>query len=178
MKVKAKPSCDQSSQDTNNISAMVAAFASDEAAQRERARRKVVAVGPLAVAPLTQALAHSKTQVRWEAAKALTEIADPSSASALIAALEDEDGGIRWLAAEGLIALKEDALKPLMHALIRRSDSTWVCEGAHHVLHELSEGPCSEVILPVLAALGDPVPEIESAVAAADALEKLEESAR
>jgi HEAT repeat protein len=68
-------------------------------------------------------------EVRWEAAKALGEIADPWSAPALEETLMDAGFDIRWLAAEGLIALGRAGLKPLLATLLKKADSVYLREG-------------------------------------------------
>ena len=158
----------------DEIDSLIAVLGTHSPVERENAREGLVDIGSPAVAHLARALAHRETQVRWEAAKTLVEIADPASASSLVPVLEDEDAGVRWLAAEGLIALKADALAPLLSALVRRSDSTWLREGAHHVLHDLKSGPLVELIAPVFLTLNHPAPEVETPVAAAKALAELE----
>ena len=109
----------------------------------------------------------------------LSGIADPIAASALVNALKDRDGDVRWLAAEGLAALARDALHPLLAASIERSESDWLCEGAHHVCHALIKkrglGP---VLQPLLAALGQSEPEAAAPVAAYTARSELRELPR
>jgi HEAT repeat protein len=113
--------------------------------------------------------------VRWEAAKALGQISDPTAAEALVRALEDEMFDVRWLAAEGLITLGRGALLPLLHALVERSDSEWLREGAHHVFHDLVKGKpdLKDILQPVLATLDDVEPSLEVPFAAETALNKL-----
>jgi HEAT repeat protein len=72
---------------------------------REQARLLLVYIGEPAVVPLIEALSDRRKQVRWEAAKALSDIADPASAPALVEVLKDRVFDIRWLAAVGLIAI-------------------------------------------------------------------------
>jgi HEAT repeat protein len=113
--------------------------------------------------------------VRWEAAKALADIVDVRAASELVAALEDSNFGVRWLAAEGLIAIGRDALPSLMKALTKRSDSAWLREGAHHVLHDLSKGDLDlkDLVAPVIAGLERVEPEVEVLEPANAALDKI-----
>ena len=133
-----------------------------------------MALGKPAVPSLIQLLSHRKPHVRWEAAKALGGIADPIAASALVNALKDRDGDVRWLAAEGLAALGQDALHPLLAALIERSEADWLCEGAHHVCHVLIKTRgLGQVLRPLLAALGQSEPEVASPLAAYTALSEL-----
>jgi hypothetical protein len=60
----------------------VADLASSDRRIREGARRSLVTMGIPAVSPLAVALTHEDPQVRWEAAKALQQIADPAIAPA------------------------------------------------------------------------------------------------
>jgi HEAT repeat protein len=143
---------------------------------RQEARQRLTSAGKAAVDGLIGALQHPKRHVRWEAAKALAEIAAPSARLAMVGALEDEDVGVRWLAAEGLVAIEQAALVPLLLAIIDRPDSLWLREGAHHVLHKMTKGPLAGIVKPVLAALEHAVPEVEAPVAAYTALNALQET--
>lgn len=158
------------------IDSLIVQLASNDGLIRVQARRSLVAIGEQAVAPLVEALANRKNWVRWEAAKALCQIGDPAAAQALTKALEDRMFDVRWLAAEGLIAIGRDALVPLLRALSEHSDSLWLREGAHHVLHDLAAGELAEVVRPVLAALEDVEPSIEVPFAAETALAALASS--
>lgn len=124
--------------------------------------------------------------MRWEAAKALGEIADPETGPVLVEALEDEEFDVRWLAAEGLVRMNIKGLKPLLEALELRGDSVLLREGAHHVFHDLAKGRLRKFLVPVLASLealepGEEVPwtahhqwAVEVPLAARQALERLE----
>jgi HEAT repeat protein len=157
----------------STISSLITDLASQSALVRTNARQSLVAMGGPAVAPLIEALADPKRQVRWEAAKALSQIADPAAAPALARALRDRGFGVRWLAAEGLIALGSKGLVPLLRALIDHSDSVWLRQGAHHVLHDLAKGILKDLVQPVLAALEGVEPSLEVPVAAETALRAL-----
>ena len=161
--------------DPATIDSLIANLASKNGMVRVRARRSLVANGEPAVRPLVEALASRKQWVRWEVAKALGQIGSPASAEALVRALEDAMFDVRWLAAEGLIVIGREALVPLLHALVERSDSVWLLEGAHHVFHDLSRGrpDLKDVLQPVLAALEDIEPSLEVPVAAEAVLNKL-----
>ncbi len=153
---------------------------------REGARHTLVAMGKAAVPSLVEALKNRNTLTRWEAAKALGEIADPETAPVLVKALEDEEFDVRWLAAEGLIKMNIKGLKPLLEALEHQGNSALLQEGAHHVFHDLAKGELKKSLVPVLAALealepGDAVPwaarhelAVEVPLAARQALEMLE----
>ena len=159
--------------DLATINSLIADLASDDGVLRVSARRSLVAMGRLAVDPLVKALADSNQWVRWEAAKALGQIGDPTATQALVSALEDKMFDVRWLAAEGLIAIGREALGPLLQALMEHSDSSWMREGVHHVFHDLARGSVEEILRPVLAALQDIEPSIEVPFVAKTALGKL-----
>jgi hypothetical protein len=163
-----------SAADQAPIDALIAGLADDDGLVRQRARESLVDMGEQAAAPLIEELADPNGQVRWEAAKALSEIGDPAAAPALVNALEDKKGDIRWLAAEGLIVLERRGLPPLLQALVERSGSEWLREGAHHVLHDLAgKKGLGDLVSPVLAALENVEPALEAPLAARAALDTL-----
>ncbi|HRX85887.1 MAG TPA: HEAT repeat domain-containing protein [Phycisphaerae bacterium] len=139
---------------------------------RRNARESLVQLGSPAVDPLLEALRDDRKQMRWEAAKALCDIASPRSAGALVDALEDEDGDVRWVAAEALIAMRKNAIKPLLHALQERKNTPELREGAHHVLHDLNRGDLAAYCQPVLDALDGPAPDMRTPLAAHEVLER------
>jgi HEAT repeat protein len=145
---------------------------------RVSARRSLVAMGKTAVAPLAKGLENKKYLMRWEAAKALSEIGNPAATPALVKALEDEESDVRWIAAEGLIKLNIDGVIPLLLALKERGDSTLLQEGAHHVFHDLSKGALKKFLAPMLAALESIDPGEEVPLAAFRALEMLDNRKR
>jgi HEAT repeat protein len=152
-------------------------LASRDPVVREKARWSLVVVGKPAVPSLIPLLSHRKVHIRWETAKTLCDIADPIAAIALVNALDDSEGDVRWLAAEGLAALGCDGLQPLLAALLERAQSTWFCEGAHHVCHALAnKKKLGTILRPVLAALEHAEPAIGVPLAAYIALSKLRES--
>ena len=168
-----------------NIAPLIADLGSNNGSVRVRARATLVYIGAQAVEPLVLALKDPNWHVRWEAAKALGEIGDPRSAPALVSALEDVRSGIRWLAAEGLIVIGREALPPLLQALIDRSDSEWLREGAHHVFRAWqkereravpptkADEELGKLISPVLKALEEIEPVIATPPAAQAALDAL-----
>jgi HEAT repeat protein len=158
------------------VRSLLDGLASLDPVLREQARETLVVVGKRAVPSLIALLSHRKRHVRWEAAKTLCGIADPIAATALVNALDDSDGDVRWLAAEGLIALRGDGLYPLLAALLDRSQSSWLCEGAHHVCHALvKKNRLGPILRPVLAALERADRAIGAPLAAYTALSKLRE---
>ncbi len=164
--------------DSRAVPAMMAILAGDDSLARQRARESLVDIGKPAVAPLMKALEspESNFHLRWEAAKALSELEDPAAAPVLIKTLEDDNFSVRWLAAEGLIALGRDGLAPLLEALVKRSGSASLREGAHHVLRMLDGGDLHYQLAPVLSALEDIEPILEVPVAAHAALDALKET--
>ena len=155
------------------ISALISDLGSKDGIVRVRARKSLVAIGKPAIGLLVEALASKKELVRWEAAKAIGQIDDPTATQALVKALEDDMFDVRWLAAEALIIIGQEALVPLLQALSRHSDSLWLREGAHHVVHDLADGKITEVLRPVLTALEDIEPSVEAPLAANTALKAL-----
>jgi hypothetical protein len=100
-----------------------------------------------------EALINSTEYGRGQAAKALGEIGDLAAAPALVKALEDDKFDVRWLAARALVALGRDGLPALLQALIERPSSTWLREGAHHVLYDEGYRTWQEQLAPVMKAL-------------------------
>jgi len=122
------------------INSLIADLGSKDTPVRIKARQYLVAIGEPAVSPLVEALAHRNQWVRWDTAKSLGQIDSPAAAQALVRALEDDMFDVRWLAAKGLLTVGRDALVPLLHALLERSDSELLREGAHHIFHDLARG--------------------------------------
>ena len=146
----------------------------DEYVNCQKARRELVAIGSAVVPRLVQELSNSKYQVRWEVTKALGQIADKSSAEALVKALEDAEFDVRWLAAEALINIGRDALEPLLLALADHGDkSISLRNGAHHVLHDMNLGNLQGTLLPVMKAVEDSEPYSEILVIARKVLDDL-----
>jgi HEAT repeat protein len=157
----------------HSISELVHCLSSPNAVERQSAREHMVFMGSLVVPHLIKCLSDTQRQVRWEAAKALGEIADPIASTALVGALEDRDGDVRWLAAVALIAIGREGLRPLLAALIEHSDSDWLREGAHHLCHELAKTEDGQIVKPVLDALNASEPEVTVPGAAYFTLKKL-----
>ena len=157
-----------------NIVQLVGDLSSENATDRMKAREALVAIGPAAVPALINALGASEQHVRWEAAKALAEIADPAATEKLVATLGDEHRDVRWVAGEALIALGPDVVKPVLAAVIKSDVPGGVYEGAHHVLHELAKrGKLASLLAPVLKAFKQPQPELSVPVAAENAIENI-----
>jgi HEAT repeat protein len=147
---------------------------SKDAAQRQKARLALVKIGKPAVSYLVTCLADKEFRMRWEAAMTLRDIRDSSSAPVLVSALMDEAPGVRWLASEALISLGQAALAPLLKGLQKHFDSTWMREGAHHVLHDLRpEEFMTDKLLELFEILSDNSPREIIPTAAGKALATL-----
>ncbi len=162
------------------ISRLILALDDPDQHKRRQARLKLMALGQPAMPAILRTLARGPENSRWQVAKALSELHDPATAPALVQALQDESFGVRWLAAEGLIGMTCDGLEPLLEALVCDSDSVWLREGAHHVLHAMHDNgleheACAAAEL-VLCALEGPEPAVEVPGAAGTALERLRKS--
>ena len=143
--------------------------------QRKHARETLVRMGRPAVDPLIAALSAEKAIVRWEAAKAFTELHATAATPALVKALTDNDCDVRWLAAEALIGSRRSVLAPLFEALMAQADSLELREGAHHVLRALNDDDLADIIDPVLKTLEHCEPELAVPFSAETALRQLKE---
>jgi HEAT repeat protein len=159
--------------EAKKIDSLIADLVCDDVITCQKARRQLVVMGHEVVPFLVKELGNEKYWVRWEAAKALGQIGDPAATAALIKALEDKEFDVRWLAAEGLINIGRKAVVPLLKALIANPKSTWLRQGAHHVLHDMDRGDLNKVLRPVMVALEDVEPYVEVPVAARKALDSL-----
>lgn len=159
--------------DKQDTEALVAELACDDVIRCQKARRSLVALGHEAVPPLVEALSSEKKWVRWEAAKALSQIGDPAATEPLVRALNDKEFDVRWLAAEGLITVGKNAVVPLLRALIDNPQSIWLRRGAHHVFHDMDRGDWGEFLKPVMTALEDVQPSLEVPAAAKKAIDIL-----
>ncbi|MEJ2536335.1 MAG: HEAT repeat domain-containing protein [Calditrichia bacterium] len=111
------PHHDKSQKGTENqkiIKELIKNLGNSDGVIRERARRKLVSIGPSAIDYLAELVYTKNEMLRWEAVKTLSEIVNPVAIPLLIDALEDDKSSIRWLAAEGLIMLGREAVKPLL----------------------------------------------------------------
>jgi len=156
-----------------SVKSLIVALASEDGVVRVKARQQLVAYGGRSIAPLIETLSNENAWVRWEAAKALSQIANPSSVRALLEALSDKTFEVRWLAAEGLIRIGRKAVVPLLETLVEHSDSLSLREGIHHVLYDMNRGNLDNTLRPVLTALEGTEPSLEAPLAARGALNAL-----
>jgi HEAT repeat protein len=145
---------------------------------RQRARLELINAGESALPLLAKTtLTKANSNLRWQAAKTLSQMKAPAVIPVLIAILRDNEYfDIRWLAAEGLIKMGKKSLVPLFRSLKENADSVWLREGAHHVLRSLHhDGIESGVIEKTLHALEHIDPAIQVPWAAEEALKQLQE---
>lgn len=112
---------------------------SSDGMERRKAREELVDIGEDVVELLIELEKNPKHLHRWEALKTLCDIGSEESIHVFIKALEDDESDIRWLAAEGLINLEKKSIKPLLHAIEREPDSSFLLSGAHHVFYDLKK---------------------------------------
>jgi hypothetical protein len=162
-----------SSASTLDISRLVAALDSPDRMERLRARADLTAIGQPAAPRIVAALAVARGRSRWELVKVLTALADAQDAAVLTSLLTDDDPGIRWLAAEGLASIRCDGLRAVLWALVHCPDSSWVREGAHHVLRQAARAGFRSIATPVLRALDGVEPGLSAILTAQTALESV-----
>lgn len=147
----------------------------DDIDVRNAARWQLASIGPEAVPDLINQLKTDKERCRWEAAKILGEIRDPSAADALVEALLDDNIGVHWAASEALIRYGREAILPLLKGIVRHFDSMRFRHGAYHILHVLeSFHQLEPQVQEVLDALRSVEPSASAPWAAERAIEYLE----
>lgn len=149
------------------------ALGSGNPVARGMARERLVALGAVAIGPLTEAVGNPSPAVRWEAVKALGEMYDPAATAGLVRGLVDEDFGIRWLAAEGLVRLGYPGLVASLRALEVGAESVWLRGRVHQILRAFARQGYGRDLVPVLRALEGWDPETTAPLAAARALDAL-----
>ncbi len=145
---------------------------------RQRAREDLIKAGQPALDSLLHALHDPDDEVRWEAARVLRELKDPSVIPDLIRILRDENFVVRWMASEALVELGRSGLIPLLRALIAHPEPGWLHDGAHHVLRLQAHGKLKPILSPVLAAMDGVECALQVPIAATLAIRKLEEFAK
>lgn len=142
-------------------------------ADRARARERLVRIGSAAVPELIAALDSDDVRTRWEAGKALADIADPVASETLVAHLSDPDPDVRWVLGMALFSIGRAAVVPLLHGLLDNETMRASYDGAHVALHALAKDDLHPILQPVLAALDSHEPEIATPVEAHQALDRL-----
>jgi HEAT repeat protein len=136
---------------------LTAQLGNRDGGKRQRARETLAAIGEPALPSLVALLGSPQARLRWEAAKALTEIPDRTAMPGLVSLLADDRSEIRWLAAIGLINMGTRSVPHVLQALTEHADSNGLRDASHHVFHDLSErnSVLREILKPVLGVLGD-----------------------
>ncbi len=173
---------------SEDIDKIIGDLSSNDKKLSESAHLSLITLGEKAIPSLTKAMKSKDQRIHWEAAKALAEMRNPAAAAILVESLSNPDDEIRWLAAEGLIALGEAGIAPLLRALVKNPTSTWLSQGAHHVIKDLYRGrthsgeekymtihdlsySLREKLLPVLQALENTELSLKLPMAAQSALD-------
>jgi len=137
---------------TEDLSDLVSNLTDEDGLVRQEARLALQAIGKPSVPHLCWMMNNKNKHARWEAAKALAELADPQAVPWLIKALDDRDFDIRWLAAIALIRIQIPALIPLLGALLLTKKQDWLWEGARHVVRGMAKGEMAEMLGPMVSA--------------------------
>jgi HEAT repeat protein len=163
-----------------SIPSLIEKLSDEDGLTRERARHTLVLIGKPAVPALLDLVESPVKRARWEAAKTLSEIGDPSSVPALVGLLADRESDIRWLGAEGLVRVGPSSLPKVLHALIEQPDSIDVRRGTRHVFKEIGaqNKVVKELLAPVVDVIGDTDPTGAIPPKAEEALEQLESYTR
>ena len=172
-----------------NVEELVKNLANKDGMIRVKSRHALVSIGEPAVTQLTGAMSHKNQTVRWEATKALGQIAaraamqesgekiSQNAIKALVKALEDKEFDVRWLAAEGLVSVGDRAAVPILEALETNPDSLILREGAHHVFHDMvNRNILGEKLRAVIKVLEDIDSSVEIPFAAKSVLESLQKN--
>ncbi len=102
--------------------------------ERKIAEFALFAQGEKAIKPLVHALYMDDPALRLEAARVLADLHLAETAPALIDALNDADESVRMTAINGLIALKEDALHPILQRIASGLLTSQLRSGLYEVL--------------------------------------------
>ena len=103
-----------------------------------KARKSLVEKGEKILPVMYKLMNSDHKTIRKEAVKVVELIADKSSIPEIINALKDRESDIRWIAAEALIRIGRSSINPLLEALVADGKSSYLRQGAHHVLSRLT----------------------------------------
>ena len=161
--------------ESHRLEELIAQLGDRDGGTRQRARETLAAIGEPAVPALVALLGSSQVRLRWEAAKALTQIPHPAAIPDLVALLADPESGIRWLAAIGLVNVGGRSVPPVLQALTERAASKGFRDASHHVLRGVSRrnAVLREILEPLLAVLADTGPVVVISSRAETALHEL-----
>ncbi len=122
---------------TPDIRKQVPGLVATKTTKRKTARHFLENRGEEALDDIYLMLKSDNYQLRWEAAKALEDIASPKSIPVLIAMMNDKDTEFRWMAAEGLRKIGRKSIVPILQLVIEKGQSPRIRTGAHYVLNEI-----------------------------------------
>jgi bilin biosynthesis protein len=115
---------------------------------REHAHETLVASGPEAIVPLSEALNSEDWRIREEAAKILGQIGDERAVVALIQLFKDEKTRVQLWATDSLISMGKRAVRPLIAAL--EDEDRRVRMGAVVALGEIQDLEAKEYLRKLL----------------------------
>ncbi len=155
---------------------LVEELSSRDGMVRGRARVALVLEGSKAVPPLLDLLDSRHKHTRWEAARTLAAIADPSTTDTLVILLSDRESDMRWIASMGLIKIGPSCVPAVLGKLVDAPDSTDLRRAVHHILHDLvcNRPSIAKDIEPVTGALGESAPAETVILRAQQALNQIE----
>lgn len=158
------------------IKSLMDILKSENGANRQKARKLLVALGKPAVSSLTQALTNSTLdQVRREAVKALGAIGDSRAIPTLVNVLEDSDPDVAWLASDVLRKSKKEAWPRLLRALLKSgSESVLLRQGAHRVFRTQRDNGYDDLLAILVKDLGSSIVQESAPGAAYDILKRME----
>jgi HEAT repeat protein len=119
------------------LSSLSGLIAVNDRERHLKARRDLVRKGEAILPVMNRLMKSDHKIIRKEAVKVAELIGHKSSVPVMIDMLEDSENEIRWIAAEALIRIGRDSIRPLLEAMIARSNFFYLSQGAHHVLSEL-----------------------------------------
>lgn len=166
--------------DTITATSNLAALGSSDGVVRERARNALVADGGHDIVPaLINELSDTRRQVRWEAVKALSKIANPIAALPLVRAMDDRDTDVAWIAAEGVANLGDSGFFALLDRLTHNTSTTQFCRLAHHSLRLLRKSTKYRIELDhIMKAMEGPEPTLAAPVAAYEVTQEIREAVK
>ncbi|MCB2222234.1 MAG: HEAT repeat domain-containing protein [Bacteroidetes bacterium] len=122
---------------TPDVRKQVPDLMNDKTMKRKNARHFLEEKGERVLEDIYLLLKSGNHQLRWEAAKALEDIASEKSIPVLIKLMNDKESEFRWLAAEGLRKIGRKSIVPLLQLVIEKGQSPRIRTGAHYVLNEV-----------------------------------------
>jgi len=105
--------------------------------KRKDARHALENRGEEVLEDLHYLIRSKNHQLRWEATKALEDIASEKSIPEFIKMMHDKESEFRWMAAEGLRKVGRSAIIPVLKLVEKSGQSPHIRTGAHHVLNAL-----------------------------------------